>query len=185
MQDIVYFDLETRRSAAQVGGWHQTAKMGISVSVTYSTKLDEYRIYTEEETGALIDQLRGADLVVGYNHVGFDYGVVQPHTLWNIGEMTRNLDLCTDLSEKIGHRLKLDSVATASLGLTKTAEGTDALKWWAEYEQAKEVSKLIDIAYYCCYDVKVTMAVHRFGVENGYVLYDDRNGNIVKIAVDW
>ena len=63
--DIVYFDLETRRTANDVGGWHNKHEMGISVAVTYSTKLGEYIIYTEEMTGELIEQLRRADLVVG------------------------------------------------------------------------------------------------------------------------
>lgn len=183
--NIVYFDLETRRSAAEVGGWHETGKMGISVAVTYSTVDKAYHIYTEDQAAELIDELRGADLVVGYNHVGFDYGVLQPHTLWDIGGMTQNLDLCTDLSARIGHRLKLDSVASASLGNSKTAEGTQALKWWAEYERTGDASKMMDIARYCCFDVKVTMAVHRFGVENGFVRYDDKNGNMTQIEVDW
>ena len=40
MKNIVCFDLETRRSAAQVGGWdaEACAKMGIAVAVTYSTR---------------------------------------------------------------------------------------------------------------------------------------------------
>ena len=56
--DIVYFDLETRLTAGDVGGWGNKHKMGISVACTYSTKLGEYGIYLEEEAQALIDQLR-------------------------------------------------------------------------------------------------------------------------------
>lgn len=183
--NIVYFDLETRRSAAEVGGWHETGKMGISVAVTYSTAEEAYHIYTEDQAVDLINELQSADLVVGYNHIGFDYGVLQPHAFWDIKEMTRNLDLCTYLSERIGHRLKLDSVATASLGNSKTAEGTQALKWWAEYEKTGNPDKLTDIARYCCFDVKVTMAVHQFGAKNGFVRYDDKNGAILTLPVDW
>ena len=36
MMNIVYFDLETRYSAAQVGGWGEAGKMGVSVAVTFS-----------------------------------------------------------------------------------------------------------------------------------------------------
>lgn len=70
-------------------------------------------------------------------------------------------------------------------GNSKTAEGTDALKWWAEYEKTGDVQKVLDIARYCCFDVKVTMEVHRFGVENGYVLYENKQGQVEKIEVDW
>ncbi len=186
MKNIVYFDLETRRSAAQVGGWHETAKMGMSVGVTFSTADNAYSIYTEEGIGDLINQLSNADLVVGYNHIGFDYGVLQPFTFWTLSEMTHNLDLCIYLSDCLGHRLSLDSVARPTLrGHSKTAVGTDALQWWNEYERTHDTQKLLDIARYCCYDVKVTMQVHLFGVQNGYVLYEDRSGKDIKIDVDW
>ena len=185
-RNIVCFDLETRRSAAQVGGWHEAGKMGISVAVTYSTRDEAYHIYTEEQVEALIEELRSADLVVGYNHIGFDYQVLQPFTFWTLADVTRNLDLCTYLSSRIGTRIKLDSVAKVTLGgHSKTAEGTDALKWWAQYERTREPELLLNIAKYCCFDVKVTMEVYKFGVANGYVLYEDKQGNPVNVPVDW
>lgn len=186
MRNIVYFDLETRFSAAQVGGWHETAKMGMSVGVTFSTKDNAYHIYTQDQVEELIRELREADLVVGYNHIGFDYGVLQAFSLWDIASSTVNLDICTDLTQKLGHRLKLDSVAKVTLaGNSKTAEGTDALKWWAEYEQSHDPEKMLLIARYCCFDVKVTMEVYKFGAENGYVLYENKQGETEKIEVDW
>ncbi len=185
-KNIVYFDLETRRSAAQVGGWHEAGKMGVSVAVTYSTRDQAYHIYTQDQVEDLLTELRQADLVVGYNHIGFDYQVLQPFTFWTIADVTHNLDLCTWLSSRIGTRIKLDSVAKVTLsGCSKTADGTDALKWWAEYEKTGEPQFMLDIAKYCCFDVKVTMEVHKFGVENGYVLYEDKQGNAVKVEVDW
>lgn len=57
MRDIVYFDLETRHSAAEVGGWHNTAEMRLSVGVTYSTASGKYTIYSEEMVDDLIRQL--------------------------------------------------------------------------------------------------------------------------------
>lgn len=186
MKNIVYFDLETRRSAAQVGGWGFANKMGMSVGVTYSTRNQSYRIYTEEQTEDLIDELRTADLVVGYNHIAFDYEVLQAFTFWSIKDVTRNLDICAYLSEKNGHRLKLDSIAKMTLGgCSKTAEGTDALKWWAEYEKSGNPQFMMDIARYCCFDVKVTMEVHKFGVENGYILYENKQGAPIRVDVEW
>ena len=134
----------------------------------------------------LIEELRMADLVVGYNHVNFDYGVLQAYTFWTVADVTNNLDICADLTSRLGHRLKLDSVAKVTLGgNSKTAEGTDALKWWAEYEKTGEAQKLLDIARYCCFDVKVTMEVYRFGAENGYVFYENKQGEAEKVEVDW
>jgi len=177
-RDIVYFDLETRRTANDVGGWGNKHKMGISVACTYSTKLGEYGIYLEEEAQALIDQLRRADLVVGFNHIGFDYEVLMGHSLFDFRDQLHSFDLLVDLEKVLGHRIKLDAVAAATLGMGKTADGLDALKWWQQ-------GKVAQIAEYCCYDVKVTKCVHEFGMEHGYVKYHDRNGREQQVKVDW
>lgn len=177
-RDIVYFDLETRRTANDVGGWGNKHKMGISVACTYSTKLGEYGIYLEEEAQALIDQLRRADLVVGFNHIGFDYEVLMGHSLFDFRDQLHSFDLLVDLEKLLGHRIKLDAVAAATLGTGKTADGLDALKWWQQ-------GKVAQIAEYCCYDVKVTKCVHEFGMEHGFVKYHDRNGREQQVKVDW
>jgi DEAD/DEAH box helicase domain-containing protein len=45
MKNIVYFDLETQKSAEEVGGWDKISDMRMSVGVTYSTNREGYRIY--------------------------------------------------------------------------------------------------------------------------------------------
>mgnify|MGYP000467476365 CR=1 FL=1 len=55
-RNIVYFDLETQRSAGDVGGWDKKDRMGMSVGVTYSTKLGEYRIYPEKRVDDLVER---------------------------------------------------------------------------------------------------------------------------------
>ena len=46
--NIVYFDLETQRTANDVGGWDKKRDMGMSLGVTYSTNLNEYQVYPEK-----------------------------------------------------------------------------------------------------------------------------------------
>ncbi len=178
-RDIVYFDLETQRTANDVGGWGNKGKMGMSIGVTFSTKLNEYRIYRESEVQDLIQQLMRADLVVGFNHISFDYEVLMAYTVMDLREQLRSLDLMVDLEQRLGHRLKLDAVATASLGgLSKTADGLDAIRWWQQ-------GKVAEIAEYCCYDVKVTKCVHEYGVEHGFVKYMDRGNREQQVEVKW
>lgn len=177
-RDIVYFDLETQRTANDVGGWGQKHKMGISVAVTYSTALQEYRIYQECESMELIEQLKRADLIVGFNHVGFDYEVLMGQSLFDFRDQLCSLDLLIELEKKLGHRLKLEAVAAATLGTGKTADGLEAIRWWQQ-------GRLAEIAEYCCFDVKVTKCVHEFGMQHGYVKYHDRNGREQKVAVEW
>ena len=72
MKNIVYFDLETQKSADEVGGWNHAGDMLMSVGVTYSTARGGYRVYGERQVDELIAELQRADLVVGYNILGFD-----------------------------------------------------------------------------------------------------------------
>ncbi len=185
MRDIVYFDLETKKSFSAVGGSRNKADMGVSVAVTFSTKANEYRIYPEGELDALVEQLTHADLVVGFNHIQFDYPVLQPYTTWDLESTTVNLDMLLSIEERLGHRIALDAVAGASLGVGKTANGLDALKWWQEHQKTGDPEPLFKIAEYCAYDVKVTMKVHQFGVEHGHVKFADREGRPQKVEVDW
>ncbi len=184
-KNIVYFDLETQRSFGDVGGFSQKAKMGVSVAVTYSTARGNYEIYTESEMEKLGEELIRADLVVGWNHMQFDYPVLQPYVFHTLAEQTLNLDMMLDLETRLGFRLKLDSVATATLGIGKTADGLDALRWWQEHKKSGEFAPLRKIAEYCAYDVKVTKCVHEYALEHGMLKYDDKSGRIGEIAVDW
>jgi len=184
-KNIVYFDLETQRSFGDVGGFANKGRMGISIAVTYSTARGTYEIYRESELDKLGEELCRADLVVGWNHMQFDYPVLQPYIFPTLAEQTINLDMMLDLEQKLGFRLKLDSAASASLGVGKTADGLDALKWWQEYKKTNDFSVLRKIAEYCAYDVKVTKCVHEYALEHGHLKYEDRGGHIQEIAVDW
>ena len=177
-KDIVYFDLETQRTAGDVGGWNHKDKMGISIAATYSTKLGEYRVYLEEESQQLIDQLMRADLVVGFNHISFDYEVLMAHTVLDLREQLQSLDILIELEKKIGFKVKLDSVASATLGTSKTADGLEAIRWWQQ-------GKILDIARYCCFDVKVTKCIHEYGVQHGHVKYLDRSRREQVVEVSW
>ncbi|MBP7951496.1 MAG: helicase [Verrucomicrobiales bacterium] len=177
-KDFVYFDLETIRSANDVGGWDHKDRMGMSVGVTYSTLTGTYAAYGEWEASDLIAQLARADLVVGFNHVNFDYAVLQHYSMWDVADQMRSFDILTDLEKRLGHRIKLEDVALPSLGTGKTGHGIDAILWWRE-------KRYRDVAAYCCFDVKVTRFVHEFGIKNGFVRYLDRFGRQMQVDVDW
>lgn len=176
--DIVYFDLETQRTANDVGGWDRKHEMGMSVGVTYSSRDRRYEIFPESRAEALIERLRRADLVVGFNTVRFDYDVLMAYTILDLRENLVSLDLLQDVERLAGHRVKLEDIAQATLGVGKTADGLDAIRWWRE-------GKLAEIAKYCCFDVKVTRLVHEYGAAHKQILYNDRFGRIHSLPVDW
>ncbi|MGB0422404.1 MAG: helicase [Limisphaerales bacterium] len=175
--NIVYFDLETQRSAAEVGGWDRIRDMGMSVGVTYSTAREGYEIYGEDRVNDLIDELLRADLVVGFNHIRFDYEVLHGYTVLDLGQAP-SLDLMLDLQKTLSHRISLDAVATATLGSEKTAEGLQAIEWFKQGEMLK-------IAEYCCFDVKITKLVHEYGRAVGEVFYHNKFGDRCSASVAW
>ena len=176
--DIVYFDLETQRTANDAGGWDRKRDMGMSIGVTYSTRSGGYRIYGEKRVEELVQQLLRADLVVGFNVINFDYEVLMGYTAYDLPHLCQTLDLMVDIEKKLGHRLGLDAVASASIGVGKTGDGLDAIRWWRE-------GRLLDIAEYCCFDVKCTKLVHEFGIAKKQLFYNDRFQQRKSVPVEW
>ncbi len=176
--DIVYFDLETKRTFNDVGGYDKKGAMGMSIGVIYSTADGAYEIFPEARTDALVARLQKADLVVGYNTISFDYEVLMGYVALDLAHMLPSLDLLVEIEKVLGRRLKLEDVAQGSLGVGKVADGLDAIRWFRE-------GRFMEIAEYCCYDVKVTKLVHEYGVANGVVHYLDRFGQKQEVAVDW
>jgi DEAD/DEAH box helicase domain-containing protein len=177
MKNIVYFDLETQKSADEVGGWNNISRMGMSVGVTYSTAGNAYTIYSEKQVDKLIKDLQRADLVVGFNNLRFDYEVLHGYTTLDLRQLP-TLDMLVDLHERLQHRLSLDAIVTATFGLQKTAEGMQAIQWFKE-------GKLMEIAEYCCYDVKLTRLVHEYGVQHRQLHYHNRFGKKLSVPVSW
>ncbi|HEY4595487.1 MAG TPA: DEAD/DEAH box helicase, partial [Thermoanaerobaculia bacterium] len=72
-RSTILFDLETLRSAADVGGWDKAHRMGVAIGVLCFLEEGRFEVYGEGQVRALIDALRGATLVIGYNIKRFDY----------------------------------------------------------------------------------------------------------------
>ena len=176
-KNIVYFDLETQKSADEVGGWDKISLMRLSVAVTYNTAQGAYKIYGENQVDDLIRELQRADLVVGFNNLRFDYEVLHGYTTFDLRQLP-TLDLMVALQSTLQHRLSLDAIVTATFGVEKTSEGMQAIHWFRE-------GKLLEIAEYCCYDVKLTKLVHEYGLQNRHVHYRNRFGNKLTVAVGW
>jgi hypothetical protein len=97
--NIVYFDLETKYLADEVGGWDNIHRMELAVAVTYSTARGGFAHYTEDTVCALIEELSQADLVVGFNLLRFDYTVLRPYTTRDLHQLP-TLDILRDLERK-------------------------------------------------------------------------------------
>jgi DEAD/DEAH box helicase domain-containing protein len=176
-KDVLVFDLETQRSFQDVGGRNQMRDLGMSVGIVYSFRDDSFKSYFEREADALIDRLLGAELVVGYNLIGFDYEVLKGYRAAPF-ENVATLDLMVDLHGKLGFRPKLDSVVQATLGAGKSADGLQALVWFRE-------GRLDLIEKYCIDDVRLTRDLYLYGKRNRHVLVSRYSGAPQKVEVAW
>jgi len=173
----LFFDLETQKSAEEVGGWQNLAAMKLALAVTFNDLNGRFKTYFEKDVNDLFLDLLTADRVVGYNIDRFDLQVLAGYTDRDLSRV-RTLDMLADIYRKLGFRLKLADIARATLGVGKSADGLQSLQWWKE-------GKTDLIEQYCRRDVEVTRDVFLFGRNNGYVLYPDREGRSLRLPVDW
>ncbi|MEP0775933.1 MAG: hypothetical protein HRF46_16455 [Acidobacteriota bacterium] len=176
-RNILVFDLETQRSFDEVGGRDNMHLLGMSLAVVYSFADDTFRTYLEADVDALANHLTAAELVVGFNILGFDYQVLKGYTDAPLASVP-TLDLMVDLQGKLGFRPKLDSVVQASLEAGKSADGLQALTWYRE-------GRLDLIEQYCREDVRLTRDLYLYGRRNRYVLVSRYGKTPHKVPVDW
>ncbi len=179
LKDLHYgvLDLETQRSAKEVGGWHMSHKMGISCAVLYDSKTEEYHNYYESDVSRLISHLKKMELVIGFNIKRFDYRVISGYSDFDWNELN-TLDMLEIIYQRLGYRLSLNHLARVTLGAQKSADGLQALKWWKE-------GRIKDIVKYCRVDVQITHEIYLFGKKNGYLLFQNKAGQAVRIPVEW
>ena len=174
---VQYFDLETQKSAEDVGGWGNIHKMGLAVGVVWDSLDGEFFIYEEKDSSKLVEKLRTADLAVGFNIIGFDYTVLQPYSDFDLQEIN-TFDMLVDVKKNLGFRLSLNHLAQHTLNAEKSADGLVSLQWYKE-------GKINKIIQYCKQDVEITRDLYLYGEKNGFVKYQSRSGNPRDLKVDW
>ena len=174
---VVIVDVETQRSAEEVGGWSRIRDMGLALAVVLDVATHQYTTYLERDVERLVLELVMADLVVGYNTERFDFAVLSGYGDWNF-ERIRSFDMLRHIKTRLGFRLKLGDLAAANLGAGKSADGLQSLAWFKE-------GRLDLIEEYCRRDVEVTARLFFLGRERGYLLYQDHAGRSVRLPVTW
>ena len=139
--NIVYFDLESQKLFEEVGG-RDASKLLLACGVTWSTTRNEFVVYWEKDAAALVAELKAADRVIGFNIINFDYEVLKPYTPNENFRSFRSTDMLHDIFRTLGFRLSLDSIAKATLGATKTADGLKSVEWFKKGELDKVISVL-------------------------------------------
>lgn len=170
-------DVETRRSAQEVGGWHRARYMGVSVAVLFDAAADAFLCYEQEALPEMFRLLEQADVVVGFNILRFDYAVLQPFAQRTLDALP-TLDMLQCLHQTLGCRVSLDNLARATFGESKSADGLQALRWWKQ-------GRLEDIARYCRKDVDITRRLYLHGRDKGHIFRLTARGERVSVPASW
>lgn len=176
-KDTIVLDLETKKTFDEVGGQFNRHLLGVTVVGVYSFNRDQYRAFREEEFAELLALLKNTELVIGFNSKSFDFEVLQPYYKDFDLKTVPHLDILEEIVFALGHRLKLETVAQSTLGYGKSGSGLDAIM----YHRSGEWDKLIK---YCLDDVKVTKEVYEYGLNHGYIWYNNA-GRKEKIVARW
>lgn len=173
-------DVETKKTFDEVGGFFPD-RLGISfVGVCKRDNpydKGEMLSFFEQDLPNLFPLLEQADIVIGFNIDGFDMPTFLPYYNGDISKIP-TLDVLTRIKDSAGHRIKLDSVAVETLGVGKSGDGLDAIKYYKN-QQWEELKK------YCIQDVAVTRDVYDYGLSKGHVKFRNKWNRLIECPVDF
>ena len=176
----VFLDVETKRTFDEVGGYFPEklgiSFVGISVREGFSGK-GEMLGFFEQDLPKLFPIIEKADVVVGFNIDGFDMPTFTEYYTGDIAQIP-TLDIMDRIKNSIGHRIGLDAVAKETLGIGKTGDGLDAIK----YFKNGQLDKLRD---YCLQDVAVTRDVYDHGLQKGQIKFRNKWNRLIECPVDF
>ncbi len=176
-ENFVVFDIETQRSAQEVGGWNNAHAMRVSCAALFDSSDQKIHAYLEDELPAFFERLRNAELVAGFNIKRFDYRVLAPYADFDLHALP-TLDLLDLVYRRLGYRISLQGLAGATLGSRKSADGLQALKWWKQ-------GKIEKIVKYCKKDVELTKDLLLYAAEHGYLLFFNKAGKAVRVPIEF
>jgi len=175
---LIYLDVETQKTAQDVGGWQNSHLMRISVVVLFDSTKKRFLAFDEDKIDALFDHLEKADLIIGFNIKRFDYSVLSAYTDKDLEDLN-TFDILEYIYKRLGFRLSLDHLAQETLNRGKIADGLQAIEWF----RRGEIEKLTE---YCQEDVAITRDLFQYGIKNRHLIYREKRANRrLKLPVDW
>ncbi len=173
MEKIV-FDIETSNVFQDVAS-NDPAALDMSVCCIYDYETNEFSSYTKETLNEMWPIFEKADMIIGYNSDHFDIPILNKYYSGDLTKI-KSLDLLKEIKNSLGRRIKLDTVAEATLGRNKTGHGLEAIVWWRNGEK----QKVID---YCIEDVRITKDIYEYALKNNSLKYLDGK-DIKEIKLD-
>jgi len=162
----ITFDIETK-STSFVRGRIDASTMELTVVGIHDSATNEYTSYLKEDLPKLWPIIEGADMLIGFNSDSFDIPILNRYYAGDLSKM-RSLDLLVEVYKVLGRRVRLQSLAEATLGKGKKGDGLQAMEWWDQglYDKVRE---------YCIEDVRITRELYDYALKNSHLKYMDLN----------
>lgn len=160
-KDKIVFDIETKNTFADVGGYENIEKLEASFIGAYSYNNNRYYSFHENEFEKFAPLLQNAGVIITFAGKRFDLPVLKKYLNFNVMALP-HIDLLEEIELVYGQRIGLDLLAQANLNIGKIGHGLDAIKYYQE-------GNLQTLANYCLQDVKVTKELYDYIKKNNHV----------------
>ena len=170
----ITLDIETKNFFQDVDS-NDPAALDISVVCIHDSETNGFKSFLQEQLRDLWPILEQADILVTWNGDHFDIPLLNKYYPGDLSKL-KSVDLMKEMANALGRRLKLDTVAGATLGANKSGGGSDAIEWW----KAGLVDKVIA---YCIDDVRLTKDLYEYAMKNGHLKYRDA-GAVRELKLD-
>lgn len=160
----ITFDIESTFESL-VRGRIDVNEQELTVVAIHDSLTNEYSSYAKEELPKLWPILERADLLIGFNSDAFDIPLLNRYYPGDLSRL-RSLDLLSEVQKVLGRRIRLQSLAEATLGHGKSGNGLQANEWWKEGKKDK-------VREYCIEDVRITRELYDYALAHGVLKYKD------------
>ena len=160
----VTFDIESVSDSA-VRGHIDVSLQELTVVAIHDSETDGYAAYFKEDLPKLWPILERTNLLIGFNSDAFDIPLLNRYYPGDLSHI-RSLDLLAEVQKVLGRRVRLQSLAQATLGRGKAGDGLKAGAWWKEGKKDK-------VAEYCIEDVRLTRELYDYALTNGVLKHKD------------
>ena len=160
----ITFDIESI-SDSLVRGHVDVNEQELTVVAIHDSDTNEYSSYLRSELHKLWPILERTDMLIGFNSNTFDIPLLNRYYPGDLSRL-HSLDLLVEVQKVLGRRIRLQSLAEATLGRGKSGDGLKAGEWWKEgkFDQVRE---------YCIEDVRLTRELYDYALAHGMLKYKD------------
>ncbi len=163
MREIT-FDIETSNVLPSLARQDVT-RLDLAVVAIHDSETGEFSSYSQEELPKLWPIIEKADTLIGFNSDTFDIPLLNKYYPGDLTQI-RSIDLLVEVQQVLGRRIRLQSLAEATLKVGKSGDGLQSVRWWQEglYDKVRE---------YCIQDVKITRQLYDYALEKGGLKFKD------------